>query len=35
MRTCEVCNCELMDDELGICDNCKASIVLNEDMDLF
>ena len=29
-RYCSICGSELMDDELGICDNCKASIISND-----
>jgi len=29
---CGICGTELKDDELGICDNCKASIIHTDDM---
>ena len=34
VKYCSVCGVELKDDEKddGICDNCKASIVLNPDV---
>lgn len=32
VRKCEICNSILNDDEDDICDNCKASIILNENI---
>ena len=32
MSNCEVCGKELEDWEDGICDDCQASIVLNENI---
>jgi len=29
---CSICGSELEPDEIDICDNCKASIISNEDI---
>lgn len=31
-RYCSICGSELESDEIDICDNCKASIISNDDI---
>lgn len=33
MRVCELCGEILQEDEFGMCDNCKASILLCDDIE--